>query len=59
MKTTRTTRNGYRITKNGVVITTIEKEAIQEDMYLGHTIHEDGIYYFFNRKQGDIYIYLP
>ena len=50
---------GYRITKNGALIRSIEKEAIKEDMYLGQQIKENGIYYFFDRKQGDTYVYLP
>jgi zona occludens toxin (predicted ATPase) len=53
------TQNGYRITKNGNVIDSIEKEAIKEDVYLGLQIKEDGTYYFFDRKQGSTYIYLP
>ena len=53
------TKTGCRITKNGNVITSIEKDAIKEDMYLGKLIKENGVYYYFNRKQGDYYIYLP
>lgn len=50
---------GYRVTKNGRLILSIEKEAIKEDMYLGSYFNENGTYYYFNRKQGDIYVYLP
>jgi len=50
---------GYRVTKNGSLILSIEKEAIKEDMYLGALIKENGTYYHFNRKQGDTYVYLP
>jgi hypothetical protein len=58
------TRTGYRISKNGSVIDSIEKEAITLDCYrsyvlAGKSIKRDGIYYFFNRKQGNTYIYLP
>ena len=55
----KTTITGYRILKNGRVMTSVEKEAIQENMYLGQQIKENGIYYFFSRKQGSKYIYLP
>ena len=55
----KTTLTGFRIPKNGSVIKSIEKEAIQENMYSGQQIKENGVYYFFARKQGDVYIYLP
>lgn len=50
---------GYRVSKRGTTLRTIEKEAIQESMYLGQLIKENGTYYYFNRKQGNIYVYLP
>jgi hypothetical protein len=53
------TQTGYRISKNGRTIDSIEKDAIKKDDFLGKLIKEDGCYYFFNRKQGSIYIYLP
>ena len=53
------TSTGYRISKNGNIIKSIEKDAIKEDMYLGPQIKENGIYYFINRKQGKTYVYLP
>ncbi len=53
------TKTGFRITRNGNVLTNIEKDAIQKDKHLGQVIKEDGEYYFFNRKQGNIFIYLP
>ena len=53
------TARGYRISKKGVVMTSIEKEAIKRSKYEGKGIKESGTYYFFNRKQGDYYIYLP
>jgi len=59
MRTKKLTATGCRISENGSVITSIEKDAIKEDMYLGHTIKDNGTYYFFDRKQGNIYIYLP
>ena len=55
----KTTRTGFRITKNGSILKSIEKDAIKEDMYLGKMIKDNGVYYFFNRKQGNTYIYLP
>ena len=53
------TSRGYRITKNGNIMNSIEKEAVKEVMYLGPQINEGGTYYFFNRKQGETYVYLP
>lgn len=53
------TKTGYRITKNGSVLTSIEKEAIKQTEYKGNMIKENSTYYFFNRKQGNVFIYLP
>ena len=50
---------GYRVTKNGSLIRSFEKEAIKKDADLGNVIKVYGTYYFFNRKQGDTYVYLP
>jgi hypothetical protein len=50
---------GYRITRNGSIIPTIEKEAFKSPEYLGQVIKRNSCYYFFNRKQGNIYVYLP
>jgi len=55
----KTTRTGYRISKNGKVNLSIENDALTDDMYLGPQVKENGTYYFFNRKQGNQYIYLP
>jgi hypothetical protein len=55
----KTTANGYRIRKNGSVIKSIEAEAITRLEHEGTSIKENGTYYFFNRKQGLLYIYLP
>lgn len=55
----KTTVNGFRINKNGVILKTIEKEAISEDIYLGKLIKENGKYYMIDRKQGNKFIYLP
>ena len=52
------TRTGYRINNNGKVITGVEQGSVVEDMYVGNTFKRRGTYYFFNRKQGDNYIYL-
>lgn len=52
-------KNGYRLTKNGAVIDGIEKEAFVSEVYLGASTKTVGIYYFFNRKQGNQFIYLP
>ena len=52
------TRTGYRISKNGKIITSIEKDAYKSEKDLGSTIKIDGDYYFFNRKQGTTFIYL-
>ena len=53
------TVNGFRISKNGSIISTIEKDAIKKDMFQGNIIKEDGTYYYFVRKQGNIFVYLP
>ncbi len=58
MRTKKLTKTGCRITKNGSIITSIEKDAIKEDMYLGPQFKENGTYYFFDRRQNGIYIYL-
>ncbi len=53
------TTRGYRISKNGSVINSIEKEAIKKPKDMGYCIKDNGTYYFFSRKQGETYIYLP
>lgn len=53
------TKTGYRIDRNGVVITSIEKEAVVFDSFMGESLKQDGVYYYFNRKQGTQYVYLP
>lgn len=55
----KTTKNGYRLNKNGKPIQSIEKEAITRTIKEGQAIKENGVYYFFNRKQSNNYIYLP
>jgi len=55
----KTTKTGYRISKNGNVINSIEKEAFKSSVNLGNVCKREGVYYFFNRKQKDVYIYLP
>jgi len=55
----KTTATGYRISKNGSIIPSIEKEAIKKYKFSGSFFKENGVYYFFNRKQGNIFIYLP
>ncbi len=55
---TKLTKTGCRITKNGSILTSIEKDAIQKDYYDGSLIKENGTYYFFDRNQNGIYIYL-
>jgi len=52
-------KNGYRLNKNGKQIETIESEAIIKTSFEGNSIKEEGTYYFFNRKQGSNFIYLP
>jgi hypothetical protein len=55
----KTTAKGYRISINGSIIDSIEEEAFKSNTYLGQSVKENGTYYFFNRKQGEIFIYLP
>jgi len=54
----KTTATGYRLNKNGAIIKGIEKDAIKKTVFSGNVIKEEGVYYFFNRKQGKTYIYL-
>lgn len=56
---TKLTKTGYRISKNGTVIDSIESNALTSNTYLGSLTKKDGTFYFFERKQGNIYIYLP
>lgn len=53
------TKTGFRISKNGSILTSIEKEAFTSATDLGNSTKQNGVYYFFNRKQGSTYIYLP
>lgn len=53
------TITGCRISKNGSIITSIEKEALTSYNYLGSCTKKDGIYYYFNRKQNNIFVYFP
>lgn len=53
------TRTGYRITKIGKVLLTIEKDAVVKREFKGKVIKEEGVYCFFDRKQGAEFIYLP
>ena len=53
------TKTGYRISKKGRVIDSIEKDAFTSDKDLGSITKQNGTYYYFNRKQGSIFIYLP
>ncbi len=59
MKSQKLTKTGYRISKTGKVIDSIESEAFKSDKFLGQSTKIVGIYYFFNRKQGNIFVYLP
>lgn len=53
------TKTGFRISKNGSILTSIEKEAFASAADLGASTKQNGTYYFFNRKQGNKFIYLP
>lgn len=53
------TKTGFRISKNGRPISTIEKEAIIKKNYDGKSIKNNGTYYFFDRCQGGLNVYLP
>ncbi len=55
----KTTVNGYRLNRNGKAILGVEKEAIVKETFVGESLKSFGTYYFFNRKQGDSFIYLP
>jgi len=53
------TQTGYRISKNGSIINSIDKDAFKSDKDLGSVTKQDGTYFFFSRKQGNVFIYLP
>jgi len=59
MKNKNTTKTGFRLNKNGAVIEGIEKEAIKSVKYLGTMTKNNGNYYYYERKQGNLFIYLP
>ena len=52
------TNTGYRINRNGKIITSIEQDAYKSEKNLGASTKIEGMYYFFNRKQGATFIYL-
>ena len=52
------TKTGYRISKNGNVIKGFEDGSLLRSKYHGETVKVFGTYYFFNRKQGDTFVYL-
>lgn len=52
------THTGYRINRNGKIITSIEQDAYKSEKYLGESTKIDGMYYFLNRRQGTMFIYL-
>ncbi len=53
------TLRGYRISKNGSIMSSIEKEAFTSSKNLGLSTKQNGTYYLFDRKQGETYVYLP
>jgi hypothetical protein len=55
----KTTKTGYRISKTGKVITSTESDAFKSFEFLGNTTKQNGTYYFFDRKQGSVFVYLP
>ena len=55
----RINKSGFRLSKNGSILLSIEKEAIKKDTFCGQSIKENGTYYFLDRKQGSTYVYLP
>lgn len=58
-KTQKLTKTGYRISKNGAIINGVESNSFVSSHYLGQSTKQGGTYYFFNRKQGNTFIYLP
>lgn len=57
-KSQKLTKTGYRISKTGKVIDGIEPDAFTSVEFLGQSTKQEGTYYFFNRKQGNQFIYL-
>jgi hypothetical protein len=52
----KTTVNGYRLNRNGKVITSTEGEVVK-DKFLGSSFKENGTYFFYCRKQSGKFIY--
>lgn len=59
MKTQKLTATGYRISRLGNIMKSIEKEAVVHTAYEGNVLKLDGTYYYFNRNQNGSFIYLP
>ena len=59
MKNYKLNPRGFRVTKNGSLIKSIEKEAFKSYTDLGKSTKQNGTYYFFDRKQMGTYVYLP
>ena len=53
------TSTGFRIGKNGKINKGVEQGAITSVIYLGQMIKKNGVYYFYERKQGCTYVYIP
>jgi hypothetical protein len=53
------TKTGYRLTKSGSIIDSFEPDSFKSLVYLGESTKRYGTYYFFNRKQSNVYVYLP
>ena len=52
------TKTGFRISKKGTIIESIERDAITSVKDLGKLTKVNGTYYYFERKQGNVYVYL-
>jgi len=57
-KTVRTSVNGFRLNRNGKAILTDVGEKVK-NKYEGELFKENGVYYYFDRKRGDKFIYKP
>jgi len=55
---TRLTKTGFRLNKSGKVIDGFEPDAIKSHVFLGYTTKIVGTYYYFNRQQGNTFVYL-
>lgn len=53
----KTTKTGYRFNKNGKPILSLPNHHKLIDEYKGQSFKEEGLYWFYVRKQGNGFVY--